>query len=462
MSSSNKHSPEIRERAVPSRPGRPPSTPRFHKVRRALRAPHLAVHELLGEYGDFVCWRGIVNFYVVNHPDFIRLVMSQSYEQFSKRNIDYRVLAVVMGNGLITNDGPHWVKQRRLMQPLFSHRNVNGFDETINALTSSLMSQWDARADDEVAWLDRDMSRLTFGIVGATLFGSDIERHAGEVAEILDVVNLAAQDPRALMALLAWIPTPYNLKFKRAKRRLDRIVHGLIAARHRTGGGTGGSDILDRLLGARDKETGEPIGETQIRDEVVTLMLAGHETSANALAWTLYLLATHPEVEARLAEDLDAHLSGAPATAVDLSSVPYLKQVVQESMRVYPPVWGYSRRAEREAEIGGYVLPAKAYVAVVPYALHRHPEFWPRPERFDPDRFHPIRTQARHSYCYLPFGAGPRTCIGAGMAMLETQLVLAQIVQRFKVRVIPDHPVEAVAKVTLNPRYGLPVTLSRR
>ena len=446
--------------AVPSRPARPPSTPRFHKVRRGLRAPHVVAHELLDEYGDFVCWRGFADLYVVNHPDFIRPVLSKSYEHFSKRNIDYRVLAVVMGNGLVSNDGPHWEKQRALMQPLFSHRNVDGFDETINALTSSLMNQWDAQAGDGVVWLDRDMGRLTFAIVGSTLFGSDIERHAGEVAEILDVVNLAANDPRALMTLLPWSPTPYNLRFKRAKRRLDRIVHGFIAARRRAG--TGGGDILDRLLDARDKETGEPIDETQIRDEVVTLMLAGHETSANAVTWTLYLLATHPEVEARLTEVLDAHLSGAPATAADLPSVPYLKQVVQESMRIYPPVWGYSRRAEREAEIGGYVLPAKAYVAVVPYALHRHRELWPHPERFDPDRFHPNRAQARHSYCYLPFGAGPRTCIGAGMAMLETQLVLAQIVQRFKVRVVPDHPIETAARITLRPRYGLPVTLSRR
>ena len=438
----------------------PPSTPRFHKVLRGLRAPHVFVHEILEEFGDFVCWRGIVNLYFVNHPDLIRPVLSQSYEHFSKRNLDYRVLAVVAGNGLISNDGSHWVKQRALMQPLFSHRNVNGFDETINALTSSLMNRWDARAGDGIEWLDRDMSELTFRIAGATLFGSDIKRHAGDVAEMLDVINVSAHDPRALMALLPWIPTPHNLKVRRAKRHLDQIVRALIAARRRRG--PGGGDILDRLLGARDRESGAPIDETQIRDEVVTLLLAGHETSANALAWTLYLLATHPEVEARLAEELDAHLGGAPATAADLPGVPYLKQVVQESMRIYPPAWGYSRRAEHEVEIGGYVLPAGAYVAVVPYALHRHPEFWPHPDRFDPDRFHPNRAQARHSYCYLPFGAGPRTCIGAGMAMLETQLVLAQIVQRFRVRVVPDHPIEIAAKVTLTPRYGVPVILSRR
>ena len=177
---------------------------------------------MLGEYGDFMCWRGFYDLYLVNHPDFVRPVLSQSYERFSKRTIDYRVLARVMGNGLVSNDGPHWVKQRKLMQPLFSNRNVNGFDGTINRLTSSLMSQWDARAGDEIIWIDREMSRLTFRIVGATLFGGDIERHAGEIAEIQDVVNMRPQEMRALMTLYSWIPTPYNLKWKRATRRLDR------------------------------------------------------------------------------------------------------------------------------------------------------------------------------------------------------------------------------------------------
>lgn len=416
------------------------------------------------EFGDFMLWRAILECYYVNHPDFLRPILSQGYEQFSKRTIDYWALSRVTGKGLVSNDGPHWARQRKLMQPVFGNRNVSGFDETINTLTSSLMTRWDARAGGEVIRIDRELGRLTLQIVGATLFGTDMERHADEVVGILDVVNLNYQEPRAIMTLLPWVPTPHNLKFNRATRRLDDIVRALIAARRRNGAdaGPGAGDILDRLIEARDEETGEALDEVQIRDEVVTLMLAGHETTANALTWTLYLLATHPEVEARLAEDLDAHLGGAPAMAADLASVPYLKQVVQESMRIYPPAWAFGRRAEREAEIGGYVLPANAWVMIAPYALHRHPEFWPDAERFDPDRFAPARSRSRHSYCYLPFGAGPRTCIGAGLAMLESQLVLAQIVQRFKVRVVPGHRVEAVAKVTLKPRCGLPVTLSRR
>ena len=442
------------------RPRRPPSPPRFHQARRYAIEPHIFMHDMLKEYGDFMCWRGFYDVYLVNHPDFLRPVLSQNYKHFSKRTIDYRVLARVMGNGLVSNDGPHWVRQRKLMQPLFSNRNVNGFDQTINNTTASLMEQWDARVGGETVWVDREMGKLTFQIVGSTLFGSDIEQHADEVAEILEVVNQQTQEFRALMTLYSWIPTPYNLKWKRAMKRLDKIVYGMIASRRLDG--VGDNDILDRLINARDEDTGEGMNETQMRDEVITLMLAGHETSANALAWTLYLLATHPDVEAELADALATTLNGAPATAADLTRIPYLKQVVQESMRLYPPVWAYARRSEQEEEFDGYRMPANAYVGVVPYALHRHPEFWPDPERFDPERFQPNRSESRHSYCYLPFAAGPRTCIGAGMAMLETQLVLAQVVQRFKIHVVPDHPIETIAKVTLKPRYGMPVTLSRR
>ena len=438
----------------------PPTAPWFYRFRHFLANPHLAIHDMTRQFGDFMRWRGFYDVYVVNHPEFIRAILAQDTRRFSKRIIDYRVLAQVMGSGLVTSDGPHWQRQRKLLQPAFGNRNVNGFEEAINGFTSSLMREWDMRAGDEVVWLDREMSRLTFEIVGATLFGGGIERHAEEVSEILHVVNLNPQEPRALRTLHPWIPTPYNLKWKRAMKRLDSIVHAMIAARRRAG--TGGGDVLDRLIDARDAETGEDAGESMIRDEIVTLMLAGHETSSIALTWTLYLLAMHPDVEARLTEELAGHLNGAPARAADLPRIPYLKQVVQESMRLYPPVWGLARRTEWTMELGGHELPANAYVTVVPYALHRHPEFWPDPERFDPDRFQPNRSQGRHSYSYLPFAAGPRTCIGAGMAMLEVQLILAQVVQRFEVRVVPDHPIETEPKVTLRPRHGMPVVLRRR
>ena len=201
------------------------------------------MHEMLREYGDLMCWRGFVDVYIVNHPDLIRPVLAQDYRHFSKNTFHYRMLRQVMGNGLVTNDGPDWVRQRRLIQPSFASRRLSRFGETINALTSSRLARWDARTSADVVWIDREMSALTFDIVGATLFGGDIEGHAAEMAEILDVVNLSTHDLRALMSLYPWIPTPYNLRWKRAMKHLDRIVFGLIGGRDRNGDGSGGNYI---------------------------------------------------------------------------------------------------------------------------------------------------------------------------------------------------------------------------
>ena len=253
---------------------------------------------------------------------------------------------------------------------------------------------------------------------------------------------------------------PSNIRFKRVKRRLDDIVDGLVDL-HRQGGGAP-DDIVHRLLAARDEDTGEGMDAEQMRDEIITLMLAGHETSATALTWTFYQLAQHPQVEEQLVAELDCVLGGRPATSADLANLPYLKQVVQESMRLYPPVWGIARRSTEESEFGGYRIPADSYIAITMYVLHRHPEYWPDPERFDPERFAPNRATSRHSYAYLPFAAGPRACIGAGMAMLEIQLVLAQLLQRFRVRPLPDHPVEPLPVVTFKPRYGVAVNIEPR
>jgi len=437
----------------------PPGPRRLAGLRQFNDNPPLFMYRLLQRYGDVARWPGIFDICLVNHPDYARRVLSQSYEQYSKDVIDYRVLKQIMGNGLVTSDGPHWARQRKLMQPMFAHRVVSGFDAAINRLCANLLEEWDTAATDPV-WIDRDMGRLTFQIVGATLFGSDIDEYSDEMAQIIDVVNVQTQDFNALMTLFPWIPTPYNRRWVKARNRLDEIVYAMIARRRREGARD--NDILDRLIAARDEDTGEAMDETQMRDEVVTLMLAGHETSATALAWTLYLLATHPDVEARLAAELDSALHGSAAGSGDLNAVPYLKQVVQESMRLYPPVWGIARRSHVDERFGDYDVPAGSYIAVVPYAMHRHPDFWPDPERFDPDRFQSGRNESRHSYSYLPFAAGPRACIGLGMAMLEIQLVLAQIVQRYRLQVVPGHPVEMLPKVTLRHRYGLPLHLRRR
>jgi len=438
----------------------PPGPGFWQSLAGYRRNPATYFTVLARRYGDVLRWRGPMDIYLLNDPDDVRRVMTQAWPQFTKDNIDYRVLRLTMGNGLVTNDGLDWARQRRLMQPMFHNRIVNAFDAAINACTETLVARWRARGADEAFALDRELSRLTFQVVGATLFGADIDAHADQVAAMLEVMNVNPKTIRALLTQWPWIPTRGNRRFVRHLALLDRIVYGLVE-RRRASGETRG-DLLGLLLAARDADTGEAMAETQIRDEVVTLMLAGHETSATALGWTFHLLAQHPEIEATLVEELCRELGGRPAQAADLARLPYLKQVVQESMRVFPPVWGISRALAEDCEFGGYRVPRGAYVAILPYALHRHPAHWSDPERFDPSRFSPKRSESRHSYCYLPFAAGPRTCIGAGMAMLEIQLVLARLLPLFRVRSVPGHPVVPLASVTYRPRYGIRATVLPR
>ncbi|MEM7465670.1 MAG: cytochrome P450 [Pseudomonadota bacterium] len=438
----------------------PPTLPRFYQASRFQAEPHKFMLDLFLKHGDVVCWKGFFNVYLINHPESIRQVLSKGYEHYSKRTIDYKVLMSIMGNGLVSNDGPDWARQRKLMQPVFSNRNVNSFDQAINEATSRTIERWENYPDGETVWMDREMLRLTYQIVGKTLFGTDIDEYHDEVAEILEVVNLRPQELKALLTLISWLPVNSNRQWKKAKKKLDRIVYTLIDKRRKEG--FGDNDILDRLLGAKDEDSGHGMNEVQLRDEVVTLMLAGHETSANALAWTLHLLAEHPEIEQRLYDEIGSNIGDTPATAADLAQMPYLKQVVQESMRIYPPVWAVARRSEEPAEYNGFFIPEKSYIGVAPYALHRDPKLWPDPTRFDPDRFSPENGKGRHSYCYLPFAAGPRACIGASMAMLEIQLVLVQLIRRFKVDMVPGHPIDSVAKVTLRPLHGIAMTVTPR
>lgn len=266
-----------------------------------------------------------------------------------------------------------------------------------------------------------------------------------------------------MLTLLPWLTLPSNRHFLRMRKQLDQIVHELIE--HRRAQGISDNDMLDRLLAARDTETGEVMSEIQLRDEIVTLLLAGHETTGTAIAWTLYLLSQHPQIEAQLVAELDSVLSGVPATSSDLARLPYLKQVMQESLRLYPPIWALAlaRQNTETIELGGYRIPAGSYLVIPVYSLHRHPDYWPDAKKFDPaGRFVPQREASRHSYCCLPFSAGPRTCISANMAMLEIQLVLAQVLQHFCVIPVPGHPVEAVAEITFKPRSGLAVRVNLR
>jgi cytochrome P450 len=325
--------------------------------------------------------------------------------------------------------------------------------------TLEMLDRWADYTDREQGFdLAQELTRLTLRIAGETLFDIDLTDAADDVGRALSfgLSETIARLSRPFSLPLS-VPTPNNRRFLAARRALDRVVYGVIAERRQSQSDKG--DLLSLFMRAEDEETGERMTDQQLRDEVMTMMLAGHETTANALIWTWYLLAQHPDVEAQLTAELDAVLGGRVPAIADLPNLSYTLKVVQESMRLYPPVYIISRSATQDDEIGGYHVPAGTTVSMSPYAMHRHPDYWDDPDRFDPERFNAEAVSARHRFVYIPFAAGPRQCIGNTFALTEAQLVLATVAQRYRLRLVPDHPVEAVAAITLRPRNGVRVTL---
>jgi cytochrome P450 len=305
------------------------------------------------------------------------------------------------------------------------------------------------------------MMRLTLTIVCQTLFSSDISTEADEVGQALTTVLKHTIDRmQSLFDLAEILPLPENRRFYEALRTLDQVVYGMIKERRRSGRDTG--DLLSMLVFARDEETGQSMSDKQLRDEVMTIFLAGHETTANALGWTWYLLSRHPEVTRRLEAELAEVLDGRTPTLDDLSKLNYTSMVIQEAMRLYPPAWIIGRNAVEADQIDGYDIPADSSIILSPYVTHRHPGFWDNPEGFDPERFSPQQTKDRPYFAYFPFGGGPRLCIGNNFALMEAKLVLATVAQRYRLELVPGHPVEPEPLVTLRPKYGLLMTLRPR
>jgi cytochrome P450 len=307
-----------------------------------------------------------------------------------------------------------------------------------------------------------EMSRLTLDIVTGALFHAHVGEEPGAISR---AVNVLVEDLGYRFEVPFYpphrVPTPRNRRFRAALRTVDRAVYSIIAERRRGGGDE--EDLLALLMEARDEETGESMGDKQLRDEVITLFLAGHETTANALSWAFYLLATHPDAEERLRAEL-AEVLGAEddfrvPTLEDLPRLPYAKMVVDETLRLYPPAWITNRQAIADDEILGHRIPAGAFVMLSPYVLHRHPDYWTEPDAFDPERFAPGQGNGRPRFAYFPFGGGPRQCIGQSMALVEAQLVLATVLGSCRLRPASDKPVEAEALATLRPRGGLPMTV---
>jgi cytochrome P450 len=305
-----------------------------------------------------------------------------------------------------------------------------------------------------------EMHRLTLQIVGQTLFNIDLSDEANIAGRAFTTVFRLITDYVFLPFPPLSVPTPRNLRLNAALRTLDRVVYGVINERRQQNEGPG--DLLSMLLEARDEETGEGMNDQQVRDQIMTLLLAGHETTANTLAWTCYLLSLHPEVEQRLFAELESVLGGRHPTVEDLNKLPYTQMLIKESMRLYPASWAIPRHAVDEDKIGGYYIPAHSLIWISPYATQRHPDFWEHPEVFDPERFTSEREASRPRFAYFPFGGGPHICLGSTFSMMEVPLIIATIAQRYRLHLVPGHEVKPKVVLTLQPANGLPMTLQER
>jgi cytochrome P450 len=393
---------------------------------------------------------------LVFHPDGVRHVVQENHFNYRKGGISHQALRLTLGNGLLTNNGDSWLHQRRLIQPVFHRERIATFGRL---MAESALAWTEETTIDTQQPLDlfQEMSGLTLSIVCQALFGTDMLMHKEHVFQATSTINHLEAQAFYVPGLFS-LPTPQRHRLYEARNTLYTIVDSLIAKRRQA---SAENDLLTLLLQARDAETGESMADQQVRDEVMTLMAAGHETTSNALCWTFLLLARHPDIEARLREEYSRVLGGRAAQMEDLPQLPLTRMVLEESMRLYPPVWAFARSAIAEDEIGGYTIAKGAYVLMFPATTHRHPDFWERPDVFDPERFAPERAAGRHRFAYFPFGGGPRVCIGNQFALTEAQLILATILPRCQFRLLPGGALVPEPLITLRPRGKLLMTIHR-
>ena len=411
------------------------------------------------EYGDIVFFRFLgVPACFVNRPDYIESVLVTQNNNFVKSK-DYRAMRRVLGNGLLLSEGDFWRHQRKLIQPAFHQDRIVAYAETMVRYTQRMMESW---SDGQTLDIHEAMMRLTLGIVAKTLFDADVSHEAEDVDAALTVLMGKFMRQAGLALLLpTWVPLPTSQLLKRAVGRLDKVIYRIIEQRRASGQLSG--DLLSVFLQVQDDE-GVGMTDRQLHDEIMTLFLAGHETTANVLSWTWFLLGQNPEVEKKLFEELGRVLGGRVPTPADLPRLTYVDTVLRESMRLYPPVWVIGRRALAPFRLGDYELPANINVLISQLLMHRDARYFPEPERFDPDRWsaNDPRSAALPRFAYFPFGGGPRVCIGAAFGMMEAVLLLATIAQQFRIQIAPGQKVQMQPTVTLRPRNGIPVTLERR
>lgn len=408
------------------------------------------------KFGDLTYFEaGKQRAFLVNSADGVRHILQDNHRVYNKDTIQYNSLAQITGRGLLTSDGELWFRQRRLEQPAFSRARLNALDGVVVPAVERMLERWAKHAaSGEPVDVDGEMMRTTLEIVGKALFSIDLSTQAHELTQAvlttLDHIVYQAQNPIRLPEIFL---TPRTMRFRAALSMLDMAVYEMIAERREHA--DPGEDMLGMLLKARDEESGQRMSDQQVRDEVITLLIAGHETVASALTWSWYLLAQHPHVWENMRAEIRRVLGGRLPTTSDLPNLLYTGQVFSEALRLYPPAWLITRKAVEADVIDGYAIPAGSLMIISPYVIHRHAAYWNEPLKFAPERFRPEAEKSRPRYAYIPFGGGPRLCIGAQFAQIEAVLLMAMVTQRYRLELPEGSRVKVDALVTLRPHGGL-------
>ncbi|HEX6386395.1 MAG TPA: cytochrome P450 [Anaerolineae bacterium] len=430
-------------------------------VREISGDPLALFEKLLPRYPDIVRTRlGRVPAYIVFNADYARHVLQRNHENYTRPNLFSRLLHAVAGENLFSSEGAYWQRQRKVLSPAFHRQRIIGFGRIMAEETEQMLQRW----QDQPQPLDvqAEMTKLTLNIVGRSLFSVDMlaENRGRELTQGFEGttswINYRFKRPFAPL----WLPTRANRDFRQAQATVQRVVRQILAERRRQGGEH--YDLLQMLLDLRYEDSGEGLDDLQIINEMGTFFFAGHETTANTLTWTFYLLSQHPEIEGKLHAELAQVLGGRTPTVDDLPELPYTRMVIQEAMRLYPAAWAVTRQPIADDQVGPYQLAAGSTVFLAFYGIHRHPRYWDNVNAFDPERFTPERSANRPSHAYLPFGTGPRFCIGSQFAMTEAPIALATIAQHFRLRLVKGTQVEPEMVFTLRVKDQLPMTLESR
>ncbi len=447
--------------ALPT-PRQPAGHMSFWRFLREVRENLLAIYPREAASEDIIArrllWRRV---FIINEPSAVRRVFVDNAENYTVSELSRRVLEPGLGRGLLTSEGDAWRRQRRIMAPAFDPRSIAGYTPIMTDVTQELLATWDALPNFGEVDVAAAMMQVAMQIVSRALFSSD----SNEIANVIER-GVGEYQTTVRPGLLDLLHIPQWLTRFVSPRRseaifdeLDRLVDKLLRSHDPT---AERQDLLARLIAARDSQRHDGMTAQEVRANIVTVFMAGHETTAQALAWTWYLLSQHPAAEARLHDELAVALEGRAPRHEDLANLHYARMVIEESLRLYPPAHTLAHQSVAADEVLGHRIPAGATVLIVPWLLHRKPALWERPDRFEPERFSPERSAARPRFAYIPFGAGPRVCIGAAFAMQEALIILATIAQRYRLHLKPGYPVEPQGLITLRPRYGLGMLLERR